>query len=236
MFIQYQIQQTPINEFQINTTTEYNQEFSKVTQLSDGGYLITWISDYTVQPYSYDGVFAQFYDESGRREGQEFLLIDDVVGGGSYAINQLSDGNYYVAWTSGRELLGQVLDSTLSPLGNEIVITNNPTERSSPYQSSIELLPSGDFVVTWIDDRSVVENGFSDVYGRIFSAEGLPTGYEFLINTTLESTQDQHHVSVLSDEGFIVAWTSYTYGSETGNYSLSAQMPTADALELSKRV
>ncbi len=52
-------------ETRINTTTADNQEFSSVTALADGGYLIVWES-YN-QDGQYSGIYSQRFDASGNK-------------------------------------------------------------------------------------------------------------------------------------------------------------------------
>ena len=59
-------------DIQINTETIYDQERSSIAALSDGGFVVTWTSDY--QDGSEDGVYGQLFDDSGAPVGDEFQV------------------------------------------------------------------------------------------------------------------------------------------------------------------
>ena len=86
-------------EFQVNTHTNANQKSSAVSGLSDGGFVVCWMSDY--QDGSLSGIFGQRFSGDGMKLGQEFQIntyinsqqLQPTVGG-------LSDGGFVVCWES----------------------------------------------------------------------------------------------------------------------------------------
>lgn len=75
------------------------------------------------------------------------------------------------------------------PRGNEFTV--NTTTVGEQIGSSVAALADGRFIVTWT--HSTVGNG-EDLSGaavraQIFSADGSPSGSEFLVNTTTENDQ-----------------------------------------------
>ena len=67
-------------------------------------------------------------------------------------------------------------------------------------------LSGGGYVVVWISSSS--QDGSDDgVYAQRFSAGGVATGPEFLVNTTTAGGQTDPSVVGLSDGSFVVAWT-----------------------------
>jgi len=56
-------------EFSVNTETNSTQSYPAITTLTDGGYVITWVSKY--QDGSYYGIYAQRYNENDTENGGE---------------------------------------------------------------------------------------------------------------------------------------------------------------------
>jgi hypothetical protein len=65
---------------------------------------------------------------------------------------------------------------------------------------------SGDFVVTWTSD---LQDGDQEgVYARLFDAGGQPIGGEIQVNSYTTGRQDFSEVAALSNDRFIVVWSS----------------------------
>jgi hypothetical protein len=60
------------SEFQVNTYTQFAQYDSSVAALSDGGFVINWMSYGQDGPSRDSGIYAQRYDATGTPVGQEF--------------------------------------------------------------------------------------------------------------------------------------------------------------------
>jgi VCBS repeat-containing protein len=98
------------DEFQVNTVTTFDQIYSSVAALADGGFVVTWSS--YIQDGSFDwGMFGQRYDATGAEAGDEFRLNGITDGGqvnessyGSEFVAQLADGRLVATWSgSGSE-------------------------------------------------------------------------------------------------------------------------------------
>ena len=75
----YNASGTPVgSEFQVNTDTVGNQQWSSVAALPDGGFLVTWSSQ--GQDGSGWGVYGQRFDASGVAVGGEFRLNATTAG------------------------------------------------------------------------------------------------------------------------------------------------------------
>ena len=60
------------SEFQVNTYITGAQEFSTVSVLTDGGFIVCWQSD--IQDGDRYGIFGQIYDSTGATRGEEFQV------------------------------------------------------------------------------------------------------------------------------------------------------------------
>ena len=150
-------------EFQVNTFTGSNQNYSDVTSLAGGGFVITWQS-YDV---SDSGVYARMYDGSGVPINDEEFLVNSYTSSGQIqpAIAGLHDGGFVVAWESwyqdgsGDGIYAQVYDSEGSKIGAEFRV--NSTTANDQQLAAITALEDGGFVVSW------------EPYGQDGSADGI---------------------------------------------------------------
>ena len=197
-------------EFQVNTYTSGYQMLPKITNLSDGGYVVTWTSqaqDDSSGSYA-KGVYGQRYDASGSTVGSEFLINTTVVNQQGYpAITSFLDGGFTVIWESyGQEsqsgIFGQRYDASASTVGSEFHVNTY----TSSYQSVADITSLSDdsFVVTW---QSYHQDGDEyGIYGQKYDSSGNVSGSEFQISTSTSGRQEQAQVTALLDGGFVVAW------------------------------
>ena len=59
-------------EFQVNTYTEGHQKFPSVCSLSDGGFVVCWMSD--GQNGSESEIYGQLFSRDGEKQGGEFQV------------------------------------------------------------------------------------------------------------------------------------------------------------------
>ena len=212
---------TPIgSEFQVNTYTSHSQDSPSITSLSDGRFVVTWVSE--DQDGSSLGVYCQVYDGDGSRVGDEFRVNTYTT---SFqidpSITSLADGGFVVTWTSyGQDgsnngVYGQVYGADGTPVGSEFRV--NTYTSDSQYTPSITGLSHGGFVVTWSSDFQ--DGSLSGVYGQVYSGDGSPVGSEFRVNTHTFFSQAYPSISRLADGGFVVTWETYGQdGSGIGVY------------------
>jgi methionine-rich copper-binding protein CopC len=85
-------------EFQVNSYTAGVQSAPAIATLSDGGFIIIWVS--YGQGTGLSSIYGQAYDASGQSQGGEFLLAND----GSYfptpALATRSGGGFVAAWAT----------------------------------------------------------------------------------------------------------------------------------------
>ncbi|WP_181905301.1 Ig-like domain-containing protein, partial [Aestuariispira insulae] len=154
--------------FQVNSYVTSNQYQPKVTELSDGGFAMTWKSDH--QDGSVTGVFSQAFNADGSKRGSEMQV------NGSYSGNQwetaiagLKDGGYVVSWTdmgghdgSGAGVFGQRFAADGSKVGGEFLI-NDETTVDQRF-SDLTVLNDGSYVATW----SSATTGSWEVFQKLY--------------------------------------------------------------------
>ena len=144
------------NEFQVNTYTDSTQGYPSVTNLSDGGFVVTWYSN--GQDGSGSGIYGQKYDSAGNLVGNEFQINTYTTGSQSFpSVSSLPNGGFVVTWQSNGQdgdslgIYGQAFDSKGNFLGGEFPVNN--------YTAGIQTLPevatlsNGDFVITWQSEQ-----------------------------------------------------------------------------------
>lgn len=115
-----------------------------------------------------------------------------------------STGDFVVTWTDKREgnydiYLSKVQMSSGTFLPN---IKVNSTNTFTQSDSQVSITSSGNFVVTWVDERS----GNKDIYARRLSDTGTPIGNEFLVNTTISGNQQNPSISINNNGEFVITW------------------------------
>ncbi len=216
---------TPVktgSEFQVNTYTTGDQQAPSVTALSDGGFVVTWMSD-GLDGSGY-GIYGQRYDASGATDGAEFQINSFTTNSQQYpSVTALSDGGFVVTWQSyGQDgtiwgIYGQIYDASGVADGGEFRVSTYAYDYQ--YSPSITALSDGGFVVTWMSNGQDGSN--YGVYGRRYDASGATDGAEFQINSCTTSNQLDPSVTALSDGGFVVTWMSN--GQDGSGYGIYGQ-------------
>jgi len=210
-------------EFQINTYTPGYQADPSVTALSDGGFVVTWVSE--EQDGDSGGIYAQRYNTDGTTAGAEFQINTYTASfQNDPSVTGLSDGGFVVTWQSWLQdgsftgVYGQRYNADGTPAGAEFQINTYTTINQS--DPSVTALSDGGFVVTW--ESSVQDGDGFGIYGQRYNADGTAGGAEFQINTYTPGHQWNSSVTGLSDGGFVVTWRSD--GQDGGSTGVYAQM------------
>ncbi|ACN17420.1 conserved hypothetical protein [Desulforapulum autotrophicum HRM2] len=83
----------------VNTTTDNHQDFARVTGLSGGGYVVTWLSAF--QDGSEYGVYSQRYGADGKPLGTETQVNTTTEGDqNGCSIAAINGGGYVITWES----------------------------------------------------------------------------------------------------------------------------------------
>jgi Cadherin-like domain/Bacterial cadherin-like domain/RTX calcium-binding nonapeptide repeat (4 copies)/Bacterial Ig domain len=213
---------TPIaGEFPVNTFTNGSQDYSGVTALDGGGFLVTWASE--VQDGSGYGIYGQRYTTAGVAVGGEFRINTFITGDQAFAsASALIGGGFVVTWSSSNQdgsgygIYGQRFTAGGATDGGEFRI-NSETAANQIY-SSVTTLSGGGFVVTWTANN---QDGSNDgIYAQRYTSAGVADGSEFRVNTFTIGGQALATVAALDNGGFVVAWhSSGQDGSGEGVYA-----------------
>ena len=108
--------------------------------------------------------------------------------GGSPALSELDNGNFVVVWTDtvnstdgATDIRGQILSPTSVKVGGEFAVSNLAGSQWAP---AVAGLADGRFVAVWQDwSGSGGDASGSSIKAQIFTAAGVKSGAEFLVNT-----------------------------------------------------
>ena len=159
---------------------------------------------------------------------RDFILSSSTLSptGGDFVINDpdegdeqgvatatLSNGNVIVIWndyegpytTDGGQIHGQLLDSSGSPIGPELVLTSGHPVHFVDFE--VAALANGNFVVTWTTNDLSADGHDQAIMAQIFASDGTALTADFRVNS--QNFYDQHwpDVAALEGGGFVVVWT-----------------------------
>jgi len=146
------------------------------------------------------------------RRGAE-QLANSITAGNQFSplLTYLPDGRFVVGWTdasTSNELLrGQIYNADGSKSGPEISLA--PLQQASNQElKALFTLADGSFVTVW----SLYDSTFtdSDVFARRYSADGLPIGAEFSVNSQKAGQQSAYDGTALAGGGFLISWIDYS--------------------------
>ena len=146
------------------------------------------------------------------------------------AVAVLAGGRHVVAWPRANsndfDIVAQLFDAELRPIGEAFTVHSSST--NTQHQPTIAALPDGGFVVAWAgygflgEDPPDNTNGidFFGIWARRFSADGVPVGEQFRIDTQIDYEEGSPSVAADSKGRFAIAWQSF--GAEPGEVSRSS--------------
>lgn len=201
------------NEFQIWTMGAGTQDYRKVLNLRDGGFVVIWSEHVN---WSERDVWGQRYDANSNPVGTEFQINPTIREGGDAVLAaELDRGGFVVVWEDKNEgLYGQRYDANCNSVGSEFQI-NSSIVSSSAYRNDATLvaLDGGGFVVTWYQSDKVSPTEYQrNLYGRLYDSFGKAVGSDFQINTEDGNYKHgflgQNPVAALDGGGFVITWLS----------------------------
>jgi serralysin len=213
------------SETLVNTYTTNIQSDPSVTTLSDGSYVVTWMS--VGQDGSGEGVYMQRYNASGVAQGSETRVNTTTN------FSQLEpsvapiSGGYVVTWSSlnqagtNYDIYMQRYNLSGVAQGSETRV--NATTGNNQTGPSVAALADGGYVVTW---QSNDQDGSNfGIYMQRYDASGGAQGSETLVNTYTTYDQAQPSVTVLPDGSYVVTWSSN--GQDGSSYGVYSKLYTA---------
>jgi len=229
--------QAPLPEgaqFQINTYTTHNQNYSSVAMDPDGDFVVVWqsygASGTDTSRYSIQG---QRYASDGSPQGAEFQVntytsLDQQ----NPSVAADADGDFIAVWesrgspgadTSATSIQGQRYASDGSAQGGQFQINAYSTDLQ--VFPSVTAAPGGEFVVVWASSGSSgTDTSSSSIQGQRYASNGSTQGGEFQVNSYTTSFQGTATVAAAADGDFVVAWVSRgSFGTDNFYGSIQGQ-------------
>lgn len=197
-------------ETRVNTSTSDNQYLSVVTGLSDGGWVVTWVSN--GQDGYGTGVYQQLYNSKGQSVGGEVRVNGYTPDDQTFpSITALANGGWVVTWEEPRnspqgtsiDIFQKQYNARGREVGGETRV--NSTTAGLQSGSSVTSLKDGGWIVTW---ESAHDGNQPDIYQKRYDSTGQAITGDIRVNLTTAGFQDQQSVTGLSDGGWIVTWKS----------------------------
>jgi hypothetical protein len=215
-------------EFLVNTTTKNSQYNPAISNLSNGGFVVTWMDTSIVGRYT---IIGKIFDSSGLEIGGEFVVPNNTTHySGPSVITPLLNGNFVVGWqdqiTTGildHNIMVQIFSANGTKIGSNIIV--NTSTLGEQFEPTITTLNNGNFVVSWYDFSGTLGDSSSgSVKAQIFSPNGSRVGGEFLVNTITNNGQYGSRIANLADGGFVVTWNDLSATSDTSILGIKAQI------------
>lgn len=196
----------------VNSTVPNNQNWSEVTVLAGGGWVIQWGSN--GQDGSAWGVYQQRYDLNGAKVGGETRV--NVYTNDWQDIPRtaaLDDGGWVTLWRSiGQDgssagTYQQRFAADGSRVGGETLV--NETTLDQQYYGVPTATKDGGWLVTWMGYNQDGDDW--GVYAKIYAADGTVRKSEFQVNSLTRGAQFLPDVTTLTDGGFVMVWASGDY-------------------------
>jgi hypothetical protein len=205
-------------ELQVNTYATGQQTFPSVSWQPGGGFVVVWNSE--PESPAASGIFAQRFDASGARLGEELEVkpATTIASSANGAIASDTSGGFVVLWSthwadgSYRGVFGRRYDSSGVAQATEFGVNT--------YTTFDQLGPAvapgldGSFTVAW---ESHLQDGSGwAIVGRRYDGSGGALGDEFRVNT--HTTHYQFMPAITSDAAgnFVVVWCSEWQDGSTG--------------------
>ncbi len=182
-------------ETQVNLVDNNSHLNPSVAALSDGGWVVTW--------YSQWNIYQQRYDVGGNAIGPVTLVDPHRDTSGAHDVIALEGGGWVVSWSatdsqsSGIYQLRYDQNGVPSPGGPVLVNTVIAGGQSRPAMTA---MPDGGWIVSWLS-----EDGY--LYQKRFNQEGVSVRGEMKINVLSSGPNQFQSVVALSEDEWIVVWT-----------------------------
>lgn len=218
-------------EFRINQFTPYNQRSPAVAALSDGRFVVVWVSEQQRFEESVD-IYGRLYSGTGAPLSGEFLINTGTNVCAHPAVAATADGGFVVAWAE-LDLLNRsnnwdIAARAFSPAG-----VGSPARLVNTHFYGDQFAPrvfanGTDVLVVW---TSLGQDGSREgVFGQVLDATGALVGGEFRVNTTTVSQQMFPAVAGDGRGRFLTVWSGFIGGSSS--FELFGQQFVAEALPL----
>jgi hypothetical protein len=132
-----------------------------------------------------------------------------------------SDGSFLVIWQSDefdpdfgasgavrRWVRSQAFDVNADPVGTEQLISTVSTKDAVDVHADVAALTGGGYVVVWQHNGPLGSDTNRNVQARLIGTNGVPSGAQFVANSSIGVSETSPAVTELADGGFLIIWTT----------------------------
>lgn len=233
-------------ELLVNTTTEKSQISPKISALSDGGFVVTWMDvSATGGDTSGTAVRAQVFGSDGTALGDEILVNTTTENNQTGPqLTSLIGGGFAITWNDYSEEDGggihdgsvraQVFTADGTRIGNEIPV--NTATYGRQLGPVITSLGDNGFLIIWYDAGNGSEEG---IRAQLFTADGMPVGEELVISAsdTRWEAAVSYEATALTNGGFVISWTARdSTGGDVSGSAVWATVFSPDGIRIKDKV
>ena len=150
----------------------------------------------------------RLYNASGAAVGSQFQVNTTASGGNplpSVAMN--ASGQFVVCWNgNGNTVYAKLLNAAGTALTGDTLVTS---VRQANSQSAVGMAADGSFTVVYEGNNTADNDG---IYAQRFTAAGVASGGDILINTTTTGPQVNPSIATDPQGDSVVAWTDKSSG------------------------
>jgi hypothetical protein len=211
-------------ETQVNTFVEDSSFDAVVTSLSDGGWIVVYMTQGRDGDTFEAGLYQQRFNAAGTAVGAE-THVNTYDGSHQLAasVTELEDGGWVVTWQSAGQdgfdygIYQQRYNKDGGTVASDGVTEYEETRVNThtdwdQIETSVTALADGGWVVTWSsEDQDGSGNG---IYQQRYNKDGGSIAddgslySETRVNTYTDLSQQESYVTALDDGGWLVTWTS----------------------------
>ena len=205
------------DEFQVNQTTDGDQQGPVVAAQADGSFMVVWFEDKAVRgrPYAADGspLAEEFRIASSHPDAYfEFSEVSVAAQG---------DGNFVVAFIDDAFPDEAVVATRYASDGSFV---GGAVVDYDVADLAVAGLVDDEFIVTW--NGGLID--YDIIWGQRYSGD-LPVGDRIQVSSSDPDQRGAHSMAVDSSGGFVVAWSEEVFdGSDAFETSIQARRFAAD--------
>lgn len=186
-----------------------DQTYPDVALNKSGGYVV-W-QDNVTDPVGL-GISAMKLNGTLSGSGDVFAVNTPTTNDEQNArVALLKNGGAAFVWQGGPDNLQHIYARFLNASNVWLTTTNVAVSAyTNHFQSSpaVATLANGNVIVVWSSFSQAGSNSLDDIYGQLFSTNGVRIGTNFLINVFTTYNQRTPAVAPLENGKFVVAWVS----------------------------
>ncbi len=200
--------------FKVNTDTGTTfQNYPSASMDASGNFIVVWEDGRNGN----SDIYAQRFNSSGSTIGVNFRVDNDTTEGGQYApdvVMNYHTGSFVITWRDESvaeefAVYAQMYKPNGDTIGEVLTVNDQPigTSQSSP---AIAMDDSGNFVITWDDQRGVNY----DIFAQYYYYDGTTWGANFLIGDNTDGNKRYPDIAMNGKGYFVIAWDDERNGNQ----------------------